>query len=462
MKRSIDFATKDKPAIPIYILRPEDLPTLDRIVGDKGANWAKTSNFGGQAGQMLTVPNADGCLMAVLVGDSRSDDAPTERFFLADILQRLGSGSYCLEGDLNQEERDEAALASLFAQYQFDQFTEHKSCMSQLVLPQGCDHKRLCAIAEGECFTRDLINQPASHLGPSELEAHVTDLAAAHEAELRVVKGDHLKEEFPLVYAVGAAGAPPRMLDLRWGPHDGKKLTIIGKGVSFDTGGLNIKPGRSMGLMKKDMGGAAVSMGLTKMIMTMGVDLRLRVLIPAVENAISGKAMRPGDVLNSRAGLTVEVTNTDAEGRLILADAIDYAEEEDPDLLLTLATLTGAARVALGPEIVPYYTENDARAEILEEAARKVRDPLWRLPLWHPYESMLKSDIADCVNATETGFAGSMTAALFLGKFVTHADRWMHFDLYCWQNQHQPGRPRGGIGQASRALFDALPEILDL
>lgn len=452
-----EFATERETAIPIRLVRQKDLKNLDEFT----ARWARTTGFAGKSGQMLAVPDrSGGNLKAVLVGDPRVKDVPAERFFLASILQKLVTGSYRLEGDFNQQERDEAALASLLAQYQFDRYTKRKVCRAKLILPEGCERDRLLAIAAAEFVTRDLINQPASHLRPAELEAVVAELADAHAAQLSVIKGERLRDEFPLVQAVGAAGSPPRFLDFRWGRSGDPKLAIIGKGVCFDSGGLNIKPSRSMGLMKKDMGGAAVAIGLAKMIMTMKLRLQIQLLIPAVENAISDHAMRPGDVLNSRAGLTVEVTNTDAEGRLVLADAIAYAQQDSPDLLLTLATLTGAARVALGPEIVPFYSENDEFSATLENAARRVRDPLWRMPLWRSYDTMLKSNIADCVNATKSGFAGSITAALFLRKFVKRPDRWAHFDLYCWQNESRPGRLKGGVGQASRALIEALPEAL--
>ena len=456
-----EFAPDGAATVPIHLVCGSDLTDLHAAAGSLAASWAQSNGFSAKAGEMLTVPDRDGNLSAVLVGDPRGGDRPAQRFFLAGVLEKLGSGNYRLEGEFTPEERDEAALASLFAQYRFDRYSERKACHSRLALPDGCDRERLLAVAAGEFTSRDLINTPASGLGPGELESCAADLADAHSARFSVTDGDRLETGFPLIHSVGAAGPPPRLLDLKWGAA-GPKLTLIGKGVCFDTGGLNIKPGRSMGLMKKDMGGAASAIGIAEMIMRLDLPLRLRLLIPAVENAISGNAMRPGDVLRSRSGRTVEITNTDAEGRLVLADAIDYAQEDGPDLMVTMATLTGAARVALGPEVVPFYTDSDKLAGMLGRASGKVRDPVWRMPLWRGYEKMLKSDIADCVNAAETGFAGSITAALFLRQFVKRPGRWLHFDLYCWQNQTEPGFPKGGTGQAARALLEALPEALKL
>ncbi len=281
-------------------------------------------------------------------------------------------------------------------------------------------------------------------------------LADAFGATVEAVAGAALEEGFPLIATVGrAASRPPRLLDLRWG-SDGPRVTLVGKGVCFDTGGLNLKPGTSMALMKKDMGGAATVLGLAHMLMATKTPLRLRVLIPAVENAVSGAAFRPGDVLTSRKGLTVEVNNTDAEGRLVLADALALAAEEAPDLIVSMATLTGAARVAVGPDLAPFYTDDDSLAAALLDAGRRVRDPLWRMPFHAPYEAMIEPAIADLDNAPKGGFAGSITAALFLRRFAGDA-RYAHFDIYGWQPAAAPGRPLGGVGQGARALFATIP-----
>ncbi|MGL4279806.1 MAG: leucyl aminopeptidase family protein, partial [Albidovulum sp.] len=282
-------------------------------------------------------------------------------------------------------------------------------------------------------------------------------------AKLSVIRGEELlARNFPMIHAVGRASPrAPRLLDLRWG-SEGPALTLVGKGVCFDTGGLNIKPSSGMSLMKKDMGGAATVMGLARSIMKLGLKLRLRVLVPAVENSVAGNAFRPKDVLRSRKGMTVEVNDTDAEGRLILADALALADEEKPDLLISLATLTGAARVAVGPDLAPYYCDDDAVAAAIAKGGAGVADPVWRMPFWAPYESVIEPEIADLDNAPGFGFAGSITAALFLRRFVTDSPRYVHFDIYGWQPKAEPARPKGGVGQGARALLAAMPEMLGL
>jgi leucyl aminopeptidase len=299
-------------------------------------------------------------------------------------------------------------------------------------------------------------------MGPAELQAAAEALAQEFGAEASVTLGEDLLEQnFPLIHTVGRASTrTPRLIDLRWG-STGPKLTLVGKGVCFDTGGLNLKPGNSMALMKKDMGGAANVLGLARMIMDAGLNLQLRVLIPAVENAVSGSAFRPGDVLMSRKGLTVENNNTDAEGRLVLADALALAAEDAPDLLVSMATLTGAARVAVGPDLSPFYSDHEGDAAALAASAVRTADPVWRMPFHEPYETMIEPGIADLDNAPSGGFAGSITAALFLRRFAGDA-RYMHFDIYGWTPSAAPGRPKGGALQGARALFAALPDMLEL
>ncbi len=315
-------------------------------------------------------------------------------------------------------------------------------------------------------LTRDLINTPTQDMGPADLEQATQDLAAAFDAKITTIEGnDLLKQNHPMIHAVGrAADLPkraPRLIDMRWG-NSGPQLTLVGKGVCFDTGGLNLKPGGSMGLMKKDMGGAATVLGLAQMIMALGLKMHLRVLIPAVENAVSGDAFRPGDILTSRKGLTVEVNNTDAEGRLVLADALSLADEDTPDLIISMATLTGAARVAVGPDLSPFYATSPEDADAIRKGARTAADPVWELPLWAPYEAMIEPGIADLDNAPKGGFAGSITAALFLNRFVTDTPRYMHFDIYGWNPTAAPARPKGGVGMGARAILAALPELLGL
>jgi len=327
-------------------------------------------------------------------------------------------------------------------------------------VPEGIDRAEIERTAEAVTLTRDLVNTPANDLGPAEIEATARALAARFGADITVTTGDDLlAANFPLIHAVGRASArAPRLIDLSWGDPDAPKVTLVGKGVAFDTGGLDIKPPSGMLLMKKDMGGAAHVIGLAQMIMARGLKLRLRVIIPAVENAIDGTAFRPGDIFPSRKGLSVEIGNTDAEGRLILADALTLADEEAPELLIDLATLTGAARVALGPQLPPAYTDDETLAADLARCAALEADPLWRLPLWKPYASMLDSPIADLNNAPGGGFAGSITAALFLERFVERAASWLHIDIYAWNPSSRPGRPEGGEAQTIRALDALLTE----
>ncbi|MGL6181615.1 MAG: leucyl aminopeptidase family protein, partial [Aestuariivirga sp.] len=322
------------------------------------------------------------------------------------------------------------------------------------VCPARVDRAEVLRSAAAIFMVRDLVNTPASDMGPDQLEAAAREVARSHRARLRVVKGRALERGFPMVHHVGKASPrAPRLIDFSWGSPRAPKVTLVGKGVCFDTGGLDIKPSSSMLLMKKDMGGAANVLGLAQMIMAAKLPVRLRVLIPAVENSIAGNAFRPGDVWRSRKGLTVEIGNTDAEGRLILGDALALADEERPDLLVDMATLTGAARVALGPDISPFYTDDDATAEALGKAAVAENDPLWRMPFWRPYNRLFESAVADLNNAGESGYAGSITAALFLRRFVERARTYIHFDIFAWTPQARPGSPRGGEAQGIRALF---------
>jgi len=325
-------------------------------------------------------------------------------------------------------------------------------------LPGNVDGEDLSRIVEGVTLARDLINTPANDMGPAELEAAARALAERHGAKVRTAVGDDLlKENFPLVHAVGrAAACAPRLIDLSWGEASDPKVTLIGKGVCFDSGGLDIKPESGMLNMKKDMGGAAAMLALAHMLMDRGTKMRLRVLIPAVENAISGSAFRPRDIYRSRKGLTVEIGNTDAEGRLILADALALADEEEPDLIADMATLTGAARVALGTEIPPFYTDDDDLASALAGCAARENDPLWRMPLWHSYDQLLDSKVADVNNVSSGSFGGSITAALFLRRFVSAAKAWLHCDIYAWNQTTKPGRPEGAECQAARALYALL------
>ncbi|MFZ0599835.1 MAG: leucyl aminopeptidase family protein, partial [Roseiarcus sp.] len=343
----------------------------------------------------------------------------------------------------------------------YDRFKADKSPRPRLAAPDEIDAIRIQRIAQAIAFGRDLVNTPANALGPDALEQEAVKLAEHFDASVSMVRGEELvAANFPLVHAVGRAGAEePRIVDFSWGREDAPKVAIVGKGVTFDTGGLDIKPASGMELMKKDMGGAATALTLARLIMEAGLDLRLRTVIPIVENAISAPAMRPGDVIVSRKGISVEVGNTDAEGRMILADALALADEDAPELMLAFATLTGAARVALGPDLPPFYTDEDALAAAIADHAARVRDPLWRMPLWRPYDAMIEGTVGDISNSgSGAGMAGSITAALFLRRFVDKAKSWAHFDVYAWNPKPRAHGPAGGEIQAARALFELLSE----
>lgn len=459
---AVTFVENADDALPLHIVAPDQLDTVLRDMGAEAATWAKANDFKANAGQTLAIPSANGGLAAALIGTGDAQAQDRGRFLLGGARKSLPAGRFRLVTTLAPEEAEEFALGWLLSGYAFDRYAKASVPKADLVAPDGVDAGRVEAFAAGEALTRDLINTPASDMGPDALEDAARTLAGQHGAAINVIQGgDLLEQNFPMIHAVGrASDKAPRLIDMAWGTT-GPKLTLVGKGVCFDTGGLNIKPGASMGLMKKDMGGAATVLGLAHMIMTLEIPLRLRVLVPAVENAIDGSAMRPQDILMSRKGLTVEINNTDAEGRLVLADALALAVEDAPDLLVSMATLTGAARVAVGPDLAPFYTDDDGLAVDLYQAAARVRDPVWRMPFWAPYEKMIEPGIADLDNAPKGGFAGSITAALFLRRFASPA-RYLHFDIYGWQPTAAPARPKGGVGQGARALLDALPKALDL
>ena len=456
------FAAPSPDACPVHIIESDTCESWLSGQPQRVQDWAAAHGFTGACGQALAVPEADGRIGMALAGYGSTAQRARRRFVLAEAAQKLPAGTYQIASGLPPEAAAAESLGWLLTAYRFDRYKESKGEAAALVAPDGIDTGAVESLAAAECLTRDLINTPASDMGPEELQAAALALAGEFGATSSVITGeDLLAHNFPLIHTVGrASDRAPRLIDLRWGDA-GPRLTLVGKGVCFDTGGLNLKPGSSMGLMKKDMGGAANVLGLARMIMAAGLPLQLRVLIPAVENSVSGPAFRPGDVLTSRKGLTVEVNNTDAEGRLVLADALALAAEENPDLLISMATLTGAARVAVGPDLSPFYTDHDADAAALCTSAAGTADPVWRMPFHDPYEPMIEPGIADLDNAPSGGFAGSITAALFLRRFAGEA-RYMHFDIYGWTPSAAPGRPKGGALQGARALFAALPDMLEL
>lgn len=455
------FAPADAGPRPLHLVEAgADLPAA--LTAAQRA-FATAQGFTGALGSLCLLPDETGAVAAALFGYGDARKRARARFQLAAAAAKLPAGAWALASPLPAEVQKSEVLGWLLEAYRYDRYGPQSVPAARLVAPAGLDAHRLEIMAEAEALARDLINTPANDLGPDELEAAVRDLAARHGAKVAVVTGDDLLAQgYPLIHAVGRASArAPRLIELRWG-EAGPDLALVGKGVCFDTGGLNLKTGATMALMKKDMGGAANQLALAHMIMALNLPVRLRLLIPAVENAVAGNAMRPGDIYTSRKGLTVEVNDTDAEGRLILADALAAADEEAPDLILCMATLTGAARVALGADLPPFYTDDDELAAALTASGLRNGDPLWRMPFWAPYEPLIEPSLANLDNAPSGGMAGSITAALFLRRFVTETERFAHFDLYAWQPAAAPGRSKGGLGQGGRAVLGALSEVLGL
>ncbi|MEQ8480619.1 MAG: leucyl aminopeptidase family protein [Hoeflea sp.] len=452
IERSSPFAPVSGDSLPVWAVSGKDLEReqIDRTALD----WAKAAGFTGAEGSLLLVPDPDGRLAGALFG--LGDAADCHPFIGGKLARLLPEGDWHIEA--SQVPGADMALAFGLGAYRFEKYKKSASAGPRLAIPADADAAAITRTVAGVTLARDLVNTPANDMGPDALEKAFRGLSEHYRAEAAVVSGhDLLDQGFPLIHAVGRAAAEaPRLLEMRWGQKGAARITLVGKGVCFDTGGLDIKPASSMLLMKKDMGGAANVMGLAMMIMDAGLPVDLRVLIPAVENSISASAFRPGDVLESRKGLTVQIDNTDAEGRLVLADALSYACEDKPELVIDLATLTGAARVALGPDLPPFYTDDEMLADEIFQASRAVYDPLWRMPLHKPYEADVKARIADLTNAPAGGMAGSITAALFLKRFVEPEVSWAHFDIFAWSPKEKPHAPVGGEAQAIRALYDVI------
>jgi leucyl aminopeptidase len=446
------LVTPPRGTIAIHVAGKEDWRKAEKARSKRLRRAAASQGFAAQPLSVLLVPGDDGGVSEVHVG------APADRndiFALGALSAKLPEGTYQFAKPM--ERIDLVALAWCLEQYKYDPFRAITMKQVKLVVPRKVDVQLLARQIIAVSQVRDLVNAPANIMGPEALEKAAVTIAKAGRAKIKVIKGDALKKGFPLIQAVGAAGdEAPRLVDFTWGNLRHPKVTLVGKGVCFDTGGLDIKTSSSMLLMKKDMGGAATALGLASLIMQERLKLRLRVLIPIVENSISDEAMRPGDVYRSRKGLTVEIGNTDAEGRLILADALALADEEAPDLMIDMATLTGAARVALGPDLVPFYTDDDHLAHQLQSHGFAENDPVWRMPLWRAYNQMIETPIADLNNSGVGGFAGSITAALFLRRFVEKAKAHVHFDIFAWTPTPKPGRPKGAEAQAMRAVLALL------
>jgi leucyl aminopeptidase len=451
------FAAHGAKSIPIWFVGAPEWPRLRKRLGKSAATFADAAGFEPKPGRHLLLPDTDGGLAGVVFG-IEAGQGPKDLFLPGRLAGLLPGGTYRFANKPHDARL--AALAFALGAYRFTRYRKANGKPVRLAVPDGVDRDDLSRIAEGVALARDLINTPANDMGPAEIEAAARSLAERHGAKVRSIVGDDLrKRNFPLIHAVGRAAArPPRLIDFSWGNSKAPKVTLVGKGVCFDTGGLDLKPDNAMLLMKKDMGGAAAVLAAAHMIMSAKLGMRLRVLIPAVENSVSGDAFRPLDVYPSRKGLNVEIGNTDAEGRLILADALALADEEKPELLVDMGTLTGAARVALGPDLPPFYTEDETLAADLARTAAAENDPLWRLPLWRPYDSMLDSKVADLNNVASGGFAGSIICALFLNRFVSVAKSWLHVDVYAWTPAAKSGRPEGGECQAARALYALLKE----
>jgi leucyl aminopeptidase len=417
--------------------------------------WIERAGFKAEPGSTLTLPDAHGSLVGVALGVEPADHADRGLWSYAGLPDALPPGAYRIDAALERDAATRAALGWALGTYAFSRYKARKGELPDLVWPEAADRGFVHAAAEATSLARDLINTPAADLGPADLAAAARTVGERHGATISVIGGDDLlAQNYPAVHAVGRASAkPPCLIDLRWGAPGDPKVTLVGKGVCFDSGGLDIKPSTGMKLMKKDMGGAATVLALASMVMATGLRVRLRLLIPAVENMIAGNAMRPLDVLATRKGLTVEVGNTDAEGRLILCDALAEADTEQPVLLIDCATLTGAARVALGPELPVVFTRQDALAEELGRHGAGEADPVWRLPLWPGYRRLLDTKTADLSSTGDSPHAGAITAALFLAEFVSKDTSWVHLDMMAWNNRARPGRPEGGEPQALRALY---------
>ncbi len=456
---SLPFRTKPAAnSLPLTLLTRASLPAWLARAGEAQRKWVEGSGFKAGAGELCLVPGRAGIPAAVLAGIA-GDGGAEDLWTAAGLPGRLPAGSYRLQDEPDPARATRIALGWALGAYSFARYKKKPGrTPAELVWPANADRGHVERAARANALVRDLVNTPAEDMGPAELAQAARAMARRLGMTARVIEGEALRRRnFPMIHAVGRASArAPRLIDLAWGRPAHPRVTIVGKGVCFDTGGLNIKNDAGMRLMKKDMGGAAHALGLAQMIVEAKLKVRLRVLVPAVENAVSGNALRPLDVIRSRKGLTVEIGNTDAEGRLVLADALTEASAEKPELLIDFATLTGAARVALGPELPALFCNDDALAEALARHAVDAADPMWRLPLWRPYRKRLDSRVADLNNASDGPFAGAITAALFMQDFIGRDIPWIHFDLFAWNPYGRPGRPEGAEAQTIRAVYALL------
>jgi leucyl aminopeptidase len=448
-------------AVPIAALTKTEFPAWLAEAPERERNWLTSIGFAAEAGKQALVPGESGKLARVLVGLGDGAGAEGRIWALAGLPEALPEASYRLDTVPDGANPTSLALGWALATYAFTRYSAKPRSAAKLVWPEDTDRGRVERLAAAAFLARDLANTPAGDLGPEELAGEAVRIAKAAGARHRVIVGDDLlAENYPTIHAVGRASSrAPRLVDIVWGDAAAPKITLVGKGVCFDSGGLDLKTASGMRLMKKDMAGAAIVLGLGQAIMDARLPVRLRVLLPCVENSVSGNAMRPLDIVRTRKGLTVEIGNTDAEGRLILCDALAEASTEKPELLIDMATLTGAARVALGPELAALFCNDDTLARGLLEAAEAEEDPMWRMPLWSPYRKMIDSKVADINNVSESPHAGAITAALYLQEFVEPQISWAHLDVMAWNPQSRPGRREGAEATALRALYAHIAQV---
>ena len=453
-------ARKNSSSIPITPLTKADLERQRKSKTTKNNKWFEKVGFSAQPGTVCYMPESNDRSFEIYLGVEDSDEPGGGVWDLAGLPRLLTSGRYFLNKELSPSAATRACIGWGLGSYVFDKYKKRKKTAAELIWPTGADKKDANRMITGINLTRDLINTPANDMGPPDLVESSKKLAKSHKAKITVISGlDLLSKNYPSIHAVGRASASkPSLIDIKWGNPKAPKVTLVGKGVCFDSGGLDIKPASGMLNMKKDMGGAAQVLGLAHIIMDANLPIRLRVLVPAVENAISGNAFRPRDVLQTRKGLTVEVGNTDAEGRLILSDALTEATTDKPSMIIDFATLTGAARVAMGTDVPALFCNDDELAGSLLQYGMELEDPLWRLPLWKGYKPMLKSNVADLSSTGSTPYGGAITAALFLEHFVEPSIPWAHIDLMSYNNTSRPGRPEGGEAQGIRAIYHMLKD----
>jgi leucyl aminopeptidase len=455
MSMALPFVDRSSSSLPIQIVGQSSWRKWLKEQSAARRGWLESTAVTGKAGDLAVLPGRDGkAAGAVLVLSAKPN-----LWDFGSLATRLPAGTWRLASDTGPVSPTDATVAIGLGTWRFERYRTTKGkAGAKIVWPQGADKARATAMIEAISMARDLITTPSSDMGPAELAAAAQDLAKTHKARIKVIVGDDLlKQNYPMVHAVGRASSrAPRLIDLTWGKESDPKVTLVGKGVCFDTGGLDLKPSSGMLMMKKDMGGAATVLAVAAMVMSAKLPVRLRLLVPAVENSVSGNAFRPMDVVPTRKGITVEIGNTDAEGRLILCDALHEGASEKPTMMVDCATLTGAARVALGTDLPALFCNDDALADDLIDAGRAVTDPMWRMPLFAGYRRLLDSKVADINNAPGVAFGGAITAALYLKEFVADDVPWAHFDMMAWNNSSRPGRPEGGEAQAARAIFAAI------